>query len=256
MTQSLSLLIGTALAFSPLVLSAAESETPPLTGSATLVSDYVFRGISQTQHRPAVQVGLEYAHPSGFYVGTWASNVSWVRETNLKRDNSLEWDFYGGYRGSLIGDLTWDVGVLTYYYPGSVLPGAVDANSTEVYAGLGWKFVTVKYSHTVSSHLFGWTGPGGEKSRGSGYWDLSLNYPLDDGWAVQAHLGHQRIENRSSASYTDWKVGISKELGFGTVALAYSDTNAKGSCAKGEDYCWNGKDVSSGRAVLTWTKSF
>ncbi len=105
------------------------------------MSDYVFRGISQTQHRPAVQVGFEYAHPAGFYVGIWAFNVSWVRKTNLKRDNSLEWDFYGRYRGAWMGDLTWDIGVLTYYYPGSVLPGAGDANSTEVYVGLGWQFV-------------------------------------------------------------------------------------------------------------------
>lgn len=245
-----------ALAFAPLLH--AKEVTSPWTGSVTLASDYIFRGISQTQHRPAVQAGIEYAHLSGFYVGTWASNVSWVRETNLKADNSLEWDFYGGYRGALADDVTFDVGVLTYIYPGKILPGAEDTNSTELYGALGWKFLTVKYSHTVSSYLFGWEGSDfdGQKTRGSGYWDVSVNYPLADGWSLQAHVGHQTIKNRSSASYTDWKVGVSKEVGVGVLALAYTGTNAKGSCAQAEDYCWNGKDVGKGRLVATFTKSF
>lgn len=235
---------------------AAPAGPHTFTGNVGFVTDYVFRGISQSQHKPALQGGFDYSHASGLYAGTWASNVNWVRETGFKTDNSLEWDFYGGYKGSFAGDFSYDLGVLRYYYPGDVVPGVPDVNSTEVYAGLGWKFITLKYSYAVSSHLFGWEGPSGEKTRGSGYLDLSATYDLGGGWGVTGHVGRQNIKDRSSASYTDWKLGVTKDVGFGTVALAYTDTNANGCGDSTPDYCWNGKDVSDARAVLSFSKTF
>lgn len=234
---------------------AEEAQVHTFTGNVGVVSNYIFRGISQTQHKPALQGGFDYAHASGLYAGFWASNVSWVKETGFKDNNSLEMDFYGGYKGTLAGDFTYDVGVLQYYYPGDKLPNMVDTNSTEVYAALAWKYVSLKYSHTVSDNLFGWTNAG-QNSRGSGYWDLSANYELGDGWAVNAHVGHQTIKNFSDASYTDWKLGVTKDLGFGVVGLAYTDTNAQGCGSASGAYCWNGKDVSQGRGVLSFAKSF
>ncbi len=83
----------------------------PFTGNLGLYSQYVFRGISQTNEKPAVQGGFDLGHKSGFYAGTWASNVSWIADGYFSPPNpppapsaSMEWDFYGGYKGSLPAD--------------------------------------------------------------------------------------------------------------------------------------------------------
>ena len=225
------------------------------TGNVGLVSNYIFRGISQTQHKPAIQGGFDYSHASGFYVGTWASNVNWVRDTGFKTENSMEWDFYGGFKKS-VGDFSFDVGALQYYYPGDRVANMNDTNSTEVYAGLGWKFLTLKYNYTVSPYLFGWQGVNGETTRGSGYLDLAMNYDIGSGWGVNAHVGRQWIRNYSHASYTDWKLGVTKDVGFGVVGLSYTDSNARACSDERLPYCWNGKDVGKTMGVLSFTKSF
>jgi uncharacterized protein (TIGR02001 family) len=245
---------------SPLAAVAADAPAAPhsFSGNFTLASEYLFRGIGQTNRKPALQGGFDYAHRSGLYAGVWASNISWLSDmsaTGAKISSSVEIDVYGGYRGNITDDLGFDVGVLTYHYPGSYPAGFVDADTTEVYVGLGWQWLSAKYSHVASSHIFGWTGTGGERTRGSGYLELNAGYDLGDGWGINAHVGRQRIRHNGDASYTDWKLGVSKELDFGTLGIAYVDTNAKG--AAGEPYrnAFN-KDLGKGRLLVTFGKTF
>ncbi|MCK6389847.1 MAG: TorF family putative porin [Azonexus sp.] len=239
----------------------AEEPASPhtLTANVGLTSNYIFRGISQSQHRPAIQGGFDYSHSSGLYAGTWASNVNWVSrpDYSAKNGNSMEWDFYAGFRGGFADDFTYDVGAIQYYYPGDK-NGNPTADSTEVYLGLGWKFISLKYSYSVSEYLFGWSNFAAtrEKNRGSGYLDLSANYDLGNGWGIQGHVGHQNIKNNGEASYTDWKLGVTKDVGFGVVGLAYTDTNAKTCGNVTAAYCWDGKDVAQARGTLSFTKSF
>ena len=162
-------LVLTGLVGVPAFAMAAEEESPhSLSGNITLTSDYVFRGVSQTQGGPAIQGGFDYAHASGFYVGTWASNVDWVSTVAgtpavaFKDNNSMEIDLYGGYRGS-VGDVGYDVGVITYYYPGDQVAGSNDPDTTEVYIGASWKFLSAKYSYTVSDHFVGWGNHGRQR---------------------------------------------------------------------------------------------
>src|SRR6476646_12262702 len=111
---------------------AAPASPHTLTGNMGLYSQYIFRGLTQTNRKPAVQGGFDYAHSSGFYAGTWASNISWLRENASTRaggvtvangtygeGGSLEWDFYGGYKGT-VKDFSYDVGTLYYWYPGKI----------------------------------------------------------------------------------------------------------------------------------------
>ncbi|WP_374325707.1 TorF family putative porin [Azonexus sp.] len=262
-----------ALAIAGAVAAPAIAEDSPHTLSANvgLATDYIFRGISQTDHKPAIQGGFDYSHASGLYAGTWASNVSWV-DNGIKDDNSMEWDFYAGYRGSFAGDFTYDVGGLYYFYPGKqkeeapgALPQIESPNSFELYASIGWKFLTLKYSHALSENLFAWqgydktTGWNRKDTKGSGYLDLTASYPIAEGWTIIGHVGHQKIKNNSSASYTDWKLGVTKDVGFGVVGLSYTDTNARGCGDSHAMYCWGNRanvDVGKGRAVLSFTKSF
>lgn len=231
----------------------AEDSPHSLSGNIALTSDYVFRGVSQTQNGPAIQGGFDYSHASGFYAGTWASNVAWVEEGGYKNDSSMEIDLYGGYRGSA-GDIGYDVGLITYYYPGDQVAGSNDPDTTEVYLGASWKFLSVKYSHTVSDRFVGWgTTATNGKTRGSYYLELNGSYDLGDGWGVLGHVGHQDVKDNNDASYTDWKVGVTKDIGYGVVTLAYSDTDAE---LTPTGYLWAGEKVADGRFFLSFSKTF
>ncbi len=241
---------------SPLFAAAADAPASEhgFTGNLTLASEYVYRGIGQTNRKPALQGGFDYAHASGLYAGVWGSNISWLADLG-GISSSVELDVYGGYKGAFSEDLSYDLGVLTYNYPGTYPAGFTKADTTEVYAGLGWKWLSAKYSHVVSSHIFGWTGVAGEKTRGSGYLELNANVDLGDGWSLNGHVGRQKIRNFSAASYTDWKFGVAKDVGFGSVGLAYVGTNANGDA--GEPYRNAfGKDLGKSRLLLTFSKTF
>lgn len=235
---------------------AVHAEESPFSANVALTTDYVFRGISQTQGQPALQGGFDYAHSSGFYIGTWASNVGWVDDV-AKKNNSMEIDLYLGYAGEA-GPISYDVGAIRYFYPGSSLSGVATPDSTEVYVAFGWEFLELKYSHAVSKYLFGWTGTNTNSTRNSNYLELNAAYGFAEGWEASAHVGRQIIKNNGGASYADWSVGISKDVGFGTVALNYSDSDADGSCSKGEPYCFGdtGKNAAGDRFVLSFSKEF
>lgn len=223
-----------------------------LTGNLTLASEYIYRGIGQTNRKPALQGGFDYAHESGVYLGTWGSNISWLSDANSAVSASLEVDVYGGYKGSA-GDFSYDVGVLQYYYPGSYPTGYNLPNTTEVYVGGGYKTVTLKYSHALTD-LFGTLTPSGGDTKGSGYLDLTGTYEIS-GVTLTAHAGYQKVKDYKDASYADWKIGASKELAGLTFGVAYIDTNAKGKPGQFY-YSTKGKDLGKGRALITVGKTF
>ena len=259
--RSITLAVAGALAAPALVMA---EEASPLTFNVGVVSDYLFRGISQTHGGPAIQGGADYAFSNGLYVGAWASSISWVK--NWTGDGSLEIDVYGGYKGSISPDLGFDVGYITYNYPGKgpANAGLANPNTQELYAALSYKWLTAKYSYATSSHFVGWFGGAAlnENTRGSDYLELNANYDMGDGWTLIGHIGTQKIKSNSPASYTDWKVGASKDVGFGVVSLTYSDTDAEGGCSPVQSYCWtkfdlsDAKNVAKGKAVLSFSKSF
>ena len=220
-------------AFAPALVAAQQAPASPhtLTGNAGIYSQYIFRGLTQTDKKPAFQGGFDYSHSSGVYVGTWMSNVSWLRDFGgYTGGGSLEWDVYGGYKGT-IGktDFGYDVGVLQYYYPGTVATGGVKADTLEVYGALSWKWLSAKYSHSVGNKTFGVA-----NSRGTYYIDLTANYPVTDKLTAVAHYGKQKfsgdaapgISNDSLASYEDWKLGLSYALPKDfTVGAYFTDTD-------------------------------
>ncbi len=234
---------------------AAIAEDSPVTGNIGITTDYIFRGISQTQHKPAISGGFDYAHSSGLYVGTWMSNQGWVNAGGYKANSSMEIDLYGGYRGAISDDFGYDVGLITYYYPGDKVAGAVSPDTTEAYLSLSWKTVSLKYSNAVSDYFVGWGTLGTVKTKGSDYLELNASYDLGEGWGVLGHVGHQSIKHISASDYTDWKVGVTKDIGYGTVTLAYSDTDADPIAGA---YWWGtpAKDVSKGVLALSFSKSF
>lgn len=277
-----------ALATPPAVMAQAVAGAPAsphtFSGNVGVVSDYLFRGISQTRGGPAIQGGVDYAHSSGLYAGAWTSNINWVKD---QQDTSVpvEIDIFGGFKNTFAGgDWNYDLGVISYNYPGTktvTTNNSAKADTVEISAGLGWKWLSAKYSYATSSNFIAWYGgPSGTNTnmntRGSDYIELNANYELGDGWGINAHIGSQKVKNYQSAgdtnaSYADYKIGGTKDLGWGVVGLAITATSSKGSCNGGAGgtnaYCWGKYNTSSTssngyynaaqtKAVLSLLKTF
>ena len=201
---------------------AAAPEVSPITANVTVASSYIYRGITQSNNKPAIQGGFDYAHESGFYVGNWNSSISWISDsynavsTPVKSAPStsapIEMDFYAGFKKELLGEgFASDFGVLQYYYPTTGMGGiqstswvtanpssrqvaGVNANTTELYAAQNFTFGPVtgfgKFSYAVSN-LFGLA-----NSKGSFYPDLTANYDTGMyGITLNAHVGYQYVPN-------------------------------------------------------------
>jgi uncharacterized protein (TIGR02001 family) len=219
-----------ALAASLICVPAAQAgeDATPFSANIAIASDYTSRGMSQTDERPALQGGLDYAHPSGFYAGVWGSNISWLRdaETSEHSGNSLELDIYGGYTRRF-GDFGIDAGVLRFQYPGKFGrawkndTGLENPNTTEGYVGVSWKFLKFKFSHAFT-RLLGFHG-----SRGSEYYDLSASHEIAGNLTLQAHFGHQRFKGHDFDSYNDWKLGMVYRHAGLDFGLHYVDTSLK-----------------------------
>lgn len=216
-------------AFAPAFASAADSPHS-LSGNIGVYSQYIFRGLTQTDRKPALQGGFDYAHSSGFYAGTWMSNVSWLRDFGGYSDGgSLEADLYGGFKGTFgKSDFGYDVGLLQYLYPGTVVPGGTKADTLEVYGALSWKWLSAKYSQSVGNKTFGVA-----DSRGTWYLDLTATVPVTDKLSAVVHYGKQKfkgdaapgVSNDTNASYEDWKLGLSYSLPNDfTLGAYYTDT--------------------------------
>ncbi len=214
----------------------------PITYNIGVVSDYRYRGISQTKMKPALQGGVDYAN-GPFYAGTWLSTISWVKDS-MKAYNvngakaaqqnettftpvsekgaPVEWDLYGGVKGDIIKDtLTYDVGVLAYVYLGQKFHdiGLSNPDTGEFYGALTYGVFTGKVSISATP-LFGVP-----KSKGSQYYDLSANFDLGSGFTLTPDIGYQNIAGSfakdngyDSYSYTTYSATLAKDFGKGLSA--------------------------------------
>lgn len=208
-------------------VAAADDSPHQFSANVSLVSDYLYRGISQTSEDPAVQGGFDYAHaPSGFYVGTWASNVDFAKSSEI--------DVYGGFSGELPGGLGWDVGGLYYIYPGSNTEP--EENFVEVYASTGYTFPgefepSISAGVAYSPDFFG---EDGDAVYLSGGLDLSL----PQGFGLSFAVGWQDVEGDQTSGpegfdYLHYSIGVSKALG--PLGLSVSWNDAEDAC--GGDIC-------------------
>jgi uncharacterized protein (TIGR02001 family) len=260
--------------------AAAPASDHTFTGNFGLFSEYRFRGISQTFKKPAIQGGFDYSHSSGIYLGNWNSNVN---EGAGYPSGNLEMDFYGGWKKAW-GDWGLDLGGIYYDYPGtdanrtlgtaiiSPRPGGAThtgaVNNKELYIGGSWKFLSLKYNHSTGDYF---SQPG---TKGSHYLDLTGTYDLGNGWGIVGHVGSFKLKNwdigtdATKANYTDYKLGVTKDISGWVLGASYITTNGKGSCSITNPgyYCFGNnlpfaagvatKNAASGTAVLSLSKTF
>ena len=180
------------------------------------VTDYRYRSISQSRLKPAIQGGVDFS-AGGFYLGAWASSIKWIKDAG--GDADVEIDLYGGYKGDIVKDsLSYDVGVLTYQYPGHKL--GTSPVTTEIYGALTFGPATVKYSHSLTN-LFGFS-----DSKNSGYLEVNASFDVGGGVMLAPHIGYQKVSHNSSYSYTDFSLGVSKDFNglVPSLTVYYTDT--------------------------------
>ena len=248
--------------------AAAEKSPHSVSYNVGLFSQYIFRGLSQTDSMPALQGGVDYAHDSGFYLGSWASNVSWPKEGDAgaaySSGGSLEIDVYGGYKTELAKTgITLDVGALQYYYPGRSAPGVAKLNTTELYLSASYGWLQAKYSQVVSNDAwgFGKTASTG-KADGTWYGELNATIPVGElakspsltGVTVIAHVGRQDFSGsgNSIADYTDYKLGLQKSFDNGVnVGGFWTTTNADKAA-----WSYDGQNIGRSTGTLYVQKTF
>jgi uncharacterized protein (TIGR02001 family) len=274
-------LIATALigvVAAPSLFAADKEATSDFTtsGAAGLFSQYIFRGLTQTDRKPAVQAYFDINHSSGLYLGIWSSNVSWPRDNYgstpvYSRGGSQEIDIYAGFKKDNIAQSGFgiDFGALQYYYPGTENPansgGNPKLNTTELYGAINYHWVQAKISGVVSKDAWGFgkygDGITGNDADGTYYAELNANVPIGEymgglkGLTGIFHIARQDFRGAANepASYNDWKLGLQNAFDNGIVIGAYyTDTNIKDSNSL---WLYNNKNIgdSTGTAYIQKT---
>ena len=216
----------------------AGSAAAELSANIGASSNYVWRGATQTDDGAAISGGIDYAHDSGFYAGTWASNV------DFGAGGEVEWDLYAGYANE-IGDFGYDVGVIYYAYPDSD-----DADFVELAFGVSWRFLSAGINYTVDSEVDDEPGSAEAFIDDDIYYYASASFEVAPTWSVGATIGYYDFEDDGVAntdlSYNHYQLDIGKSAGdFGdfTFSISKADEEANGG---DDDY----------KVFVSWAKTF
>ncbi|NOX10155.1 MAG: hypothetical protein GXP22_11865 [Gammaproteobacteria bacterium] len=210
--------------------SAAMAE---ITANVALTTNYVFRGLTQTVNDGAIQGGFDYTHESGFYAGTWASNVNYGMADSI----SLEVDTYFGFGGDLGNGASYDLGFIRYNYDGDS-----SVNINEVYVGVGYDF-----SETISgSASYAYSSDYGSGLDAS-YLSAGVDVVLPEGFGASFTLSRADGDTYGANDYLDFKLGLTKSFEGLDFEVNYTDTDLSATQAVNND--------NSGRFMLTVSKS-
>jgi len=212
------------------VLAQAAAPAPEYTIAYNVgaTSDYRFRGLKQNGDNAAVQGGIDFAHKSGVYLGTWASNVSDWAAANSSAN--LEMDFYGGYKTELAG-VALDFGMIYYNYPGAIKPNMSDTR--EVYIGAAYGPAAFKVSRVMGTNYFASTSAGQDAS-GTMYYDLTLSQEVMPKLTAAVHAGYTDYKNGTTnlisggkVSYADYNVGLTYDYEGYMLGVKYFVNDTK-----------------------------
>lgn len=231
--------LATAIAGSLMASSAAMAEFSMNIGAT---SNYLWRGQLQTSDAPAIQGGLDYAHSSGFYVGTWASNIDWTGVPGYEIDGYL------GYGMDFAENWAFDVGAVYYAYP--VAADTTDADFAEAYASISWTGLTLFGAKQIYQKA------DGDNKNEAYYVSLDYLFEYGTGWSsdfLVGYYGGKLIESgNDDKAYTHFYADVTKSTDYGDVTLALSMANYADAAADN----FGDKDLNDPRVVISWAKSF
>jgi uncharacterized protein (TIGR02001 family) len=213
-------------------------------GNVAMASDYSFRGISQTDGKPAIQGGLDLAHPSGLYLGTWGSSVNFGEDLTDGPRAQMELDLYGGFRKSLAGVVDADLGAIYYAYPGAAESRSYDF--IEYGLGVSRSFASVGTGVSVKYSPDYFAGSGHAT-----YYGAQVSVPVSL-LTLSGSVGHQAIEDNAAfgtPDYTDYGVGVGVGWSGFTVTGKVLSTDLE------DEECFAGTDLCHSRLVLSVARS-
>jgi len=220
------------------VTQSSEGSELPISANIALVTDYYFRGISQTGNDGAIQGGFDWSHSSGFYVGVWGSNVDFG-------DTNLEFDTYAGY-ASEYNDFGYDLGVIKYNYNDT----SMHDDPIEWYANVSYSYFSAGYAYSPS-----WFG----SHDSANYIHAGFDYdklPME--LALSASVGKSfgdayEVSGGTDYDYVDYKLGISKDIAGVNFDLSYIGNDLS---SKECDAYVAGNSICDDRVILSVSKSF
>ena len=211
--------VSTFLLSGPAPASAADEGLVPgvsISANVSMLNQYRWRGLDQSNTQPAIQGGFDLAHTSGLYIGTWMSNVDWGTTKN-----STELDIYGGFGFELPNGVGVDLNFTQFTYPG----GLDSLNYDFAEFGIG---LSKDLGVAAVSAGFNFTGEFYGSSGSAEYIHAGLDIPLPADFGLSAHVGHQTIDDNATYGvddYTDWSVGVGFPLAGLDVSVTYVDTD-------------------------------
>lgn len=253
-----------------------------VTANVGVVSNYIYRGLTQTWDKPALQGGVDYAHANGVYAGLWASNVT----DKLYAGGGTELDYYFGYNGKINDDWGWTAGFFGWYYPGAnfhkfnpsvAVYGDQDYNNQELNVGVSYKWFSAKISSSLTNYFGANTKSGYTSgSKGTTYLDLNLNVPLPEETfgkdvVLGLHYGYTDYKTNlaaatnggapagSSPDYSDYKISLSKTFDgnwVGSLAYYYADNGAVYNRTMSANSPMDVKDLGGSHWVVSVVKNF
>lgn len=212
-----------------------------VTANAALVSEYRFRGVDLSGGDIAIQGGVDVAHSSGFYVGTWGSSL----DEDTVGYGHTELDVYGGWSGDVSEGVSVDVGVLAYLYPNA---GAGDFDYYEFYGSLGFAMgpaeATVGVAYAPDQDSLG------DTDNLYLYTDLGVSIP-NTPLSVTGHVGYTDgfLTFTNDGDAFDWSIGLEAAVA-GPVSVGVSYVEAEG------DYLPGDYNFTDGAAVISLSASF
>ncbi|WP_394561981.1 TorF family putative porin [Aquipseudomonas alcaligenes] len=228
MLKKLSLALSTTTLFSMAGVAVAETVDSPVgqfdvSMTATLASDYIWRGQSQTAGEAAIQGSLDVAHESGLYAGVWASNVDDAAFPGNTSGADIEVDYYVGYGYSFTDDISADLQLAKYTYP-----QASQWNGYEIMPSVSAYGFTLGYKYGVETGIH------------PTYTWVSYEYQLPYEITASASYG-QTDQKAGGDDYKDWSVGLGKTMLGLDFSLTYTDTDIDGEVCEAtygkDDYC-------------------
>ena len=213
-----------------------------LSANIGVTSNYMWRGVTQTDDGAAVQGGIDWGHDSGFYLGTWASNIKWATDLS----SGVEVDFYGGYGGEF-NDFGYDLGLVYYYYPDSDYE---DSNFYEIYGSGSWKWLELGLAYTLG----GDADSDAPFSSGDLYYYGTLSFDLANDWSIGGTIGRYDFDTSKTwrsifndgvnPNYTHYQLDVGKGAGdFGDFTFSVSKADEE-----------SGDDDT--KFWVAWTKTF
>ncbi len=198
-----------------------------ITANVSAVTNYYFRGITQTADSAAVQGGFDYSQESGLYAGVWGSNVDFGGK------ESTEVDLYSGFGGD-IGDTgaSYDLGAIYYAYPGAGgdMQGG-DLDYAELYVGASMGMFSASFNYNVWGEVTGTGNSFQVNDDGDYFWNVSADVPLPEKFSFGAFIAGANFNSKAD-DYTYWGASVSKDVGdFGSLSMNYEQNDGGGNAA-------------------------